>query len=282
MHTPEIATRNLAGVAVPDTPLVARAMDYACANCEPYLFNHVVRSWLFAVRLGQIRSIDHDEEVVALGALLHDTALNERFVGPRRFEVEGADLARTFAREAGVDAHRTQLIWDSVALNSTPSIAFYKEAEVALCTSGIALDVIGLQYELIPSDEMKRIVGEFPRLDMKSKMSRCFCYIAQTRPETTYDNFVRDFGERFVSGYKSHSTVDLLMNAPFSEGRMNPDEPSLDAAKSQESFVHASCAAWQREVPISEAVVPEATDYLLYLSGLDCYQRWRGSGEDGS
>ena len=217
MHMTEFAMRNLAGVAVPDTPLVARAMEYARTNCEPYLFNHVVRSWLFAVRIAEIRNIDHDGEVVALGTLLHDIALNERFVGPRRFEVEGADLARAFARQAGVDGRRAQLIWDSVALNSTPSIALYKEDEVMLCTSGIALDVIGWQYELVPAEETKRIVGEFPRLDMKKKMTRCFCHIAERQPETTYDNFARDFGERFVAGYKARSTVDLLMNAPFSE-----------------------------------------------------------------
>src|SRR5215813_7871918 len=125
MDMMDIAIRNLAGVAVPDTPLVTRAMEYARTNCEPYLFNHVVRSWLLAVRIGQIRNIEHDAEVVALGALLHDVTLNERFAGPRRFEVEGADLARTFAMESGVDRPRAQLIWDSVALNSTPSIAFY-------------------------------------------------------------------------------------------------------------------------------------------------------------
>src|SRR5215813_10454556 len=100
MDMMDIAIRNLAGVAVPDTPLVARALEYARANCEPYLFNHVVRSWLFAVRVAEIRNIDHDGEVVALGTLLHDITLNERFVGPRRFEVEGADLARAFARQA--------------------------------------------------------------------------------------------------------------------------------------------------------------------------------------
>jgi len=212
-----IAIRELAGIVVPDTPLVASAIEYARENCEPYLFNHVVRSWLFAARVGQIRGIEHDAEVVALGTLLHDITLNERFAGPRRFEVEGADLARAFARQAGVDGRRAQLIWDSVALNSTPSIALYKEDEVMLCTSGIALDVIGWQYELVPAEETKRIVGEFPRLDMKKKMTRCFCHIAERQPETTYDNFARDFGERFVAAYKARSTVDLLMNAPFSE-----------------------------------------------------------------
>lgn len=211
------SNRMLAGVSVPDTPLVQRALDYARRESEPYLFNHVVRSWLFAARIGELRSIDHDAEVVAVGTLLHDITLNERFNGPRRFEVEGADLARVFAQGAGVDERRTQLIWDSVALNSTPSIGLYKEAEVALCTAGVCLDVVGLQYEIVPAAEIATIVKEFPRLDMKRRMTRCFCHIAKARPETTYDNFVRDFGERYIDGYRAPSSVDLVSNAPFEE-----------------------------------------------------------------
>jgi len=212
-----ISSRILAGVSVPDTPLVEQALDYARRECEPYLFNHVVRSWLFAARLGEIQALDHDAEVVAVGTLLHDITFNERFDGPRRFEVEGADLARGFARQNGFDERRAQLIWDSVALNSTPSIGLYKEAEVALCTSGICLDVVGLQYEHIPAGELARIVEEFPRLDMKRRITRCFCHIADARPDTTYDNFVRDFGERYVHGYRAPSSVDLVSNAPFQE-----------------------------------------------------------------
>jgi hypothetical protein len=208
-------TRILAGVTVPDSPLVDRAIDKARADCEPYLFNHVMRSWLFAARIGQVRRLDHDAEVVAVGALLHDITLNDRFAGPRRFEVEAADLVRGFAREQGLDECRAQLIWDSVALNSTPSIGLYKEAEVALVTAGICLDVVGLQYDLLASDEIAAIVAAFPRLDMKRRMTDCFCHIAATRPETSYDNFVRDFGERFVPGYKAPSSVEAVSGAPF-------------------------------------------------------------------
>jgi hypothetical protein len=197
--------------------MVDQAMEYARQKCEPYLLNHVVRSWLFAARMGQLQSIEHDEEVVAVGTLLHDITLNKGFAGPRRFEVEGADLARSFAIDIGFDKRRAQLIWDSVALNSTPSIGLYKEPEVALSTVGICLDVVGLRYGVIPSDEIKKIVDTFPRLQMKSRMTRCFCCIARSRPETTYDNFVRDFGQRFVPGYEVPSTVDLVMHAPFDE-----------------------------------------------------------------
>lgn len=213
----EIRHRVLAGITIPDSPVVGRAIEYAREKCEPYLFNHVMRSWLFAIRLGELQHVEYDPEVLAVGTLLHDITLNETFAGPRRFEVEAADLARSFARASGFDERHAQLIWDSVALNSTASIGLYKEAEVALCTAGICLDVIGLQYDLLPQEDIARIVGEFPRLEMKRRMSRCFCHIAETHPGTTQDNFVRDFGTRFVGGYKAVSAADLVMNAPFAE-----------------------------------------------------------------
>jgi len=209
--------RVLGGVTVVDTPLVTRAMDLARKHSEPFLFNHAVRSWLFAVRLGQLLGISHDEEVVAVGSLLHDLGLTNGFTGHKRFEIEGADVARAFAREQGLDDHRVQLIWDSVALNSTPSIGLHKEPEVALCTAGIGLDYGGPQYDQIPPDEMKSILTALPRLDMKRRFADSVCRIVKTRPETTYDNFARDFGERFVPGYKPQSSVDYLMNAPFED-----------------------------------------------------------------
>jgi hypothetical protein len=209
--------RVLGGITVVETPLISRSLDFARTHSEPFLFNHVVRSWLFAVRLGQLQGIPHDPEVVAVGTLLHDLGLTSHFTGPRRFEVEGADAARVFARGEGLDDRRAQLIWDTVALNSTPSIALYKETEVALCTAGIALDFGGPQYDRIPPEEMKSILAAYPRLDMKRRFTDSVCSIIRTRPQTTSDNFARDFGERFVPGYKAQSSVDFLMKAPFEE-----------------------------------------------------------------
>ena len=209
--------RVLGGITVVETPLISRALDLVRTHSEPFLFNHAVRSWLFAARLGQLQGISHDPEVVAVGALLHDLGLTSGFTGPRRFEIEGADAARVFARGEGLDDRRAQLIWDTVALNSTPSIALYKETEVALCTAGIALDFGGPQYDRIPPEEMRSILTAYPRLDMKRRFTDSVCSIIRAKPQTTHDNFARDFGERFVPGYKAQSSVDFLMNAPFEE-----------------------------------------------------------------
>jgi hypothetical protein len=209
--------RVLAGITVPDTPVIARALDRARADSEAYLFNHAVRSWLFAARIAQLKSVAHDGEVLAVGTLLHDLTLTKDFKGPRRFEVEAADIARAFAREQGFDDRRAQLVWDSVALNSTPSISSFKETEVALGTAGIGLDWAGFQYDRFPSEEMAGILSAFPRLEMKRRFTDAVCGLVKASPETTYDNFARDFGERFVPGYKPASPVDVLMNAPFAE-----------------------------------------------------------------
>jgi hypothetical protein len=212
-----VATRLLAGVVVPDTLLITRAIEYARGHSEPYLFNHVMRSWLFAVSLAQLKQVAHDAEVLAVATLLHDLGLERAFSGPLRFEVEGANAAREFARDEGLDERRAQLIWDGVALNSTPSIGLYKESEVSLCTSGIGLDWGGFGYEALPATQIAEVIGAFPRLDMKQRFTNAVCSIVETRPATTYDNFARDFGERFVPGYKRPSTVDFLLNSQFRE-----------------------------------------------------------------
>ncbi len=212
-----IAMQPLAGILVPDTPLISRALAYARLHSEPYLLNHVMRSWLFAVSMARRSNDTHDAEVLAVATLLHDLGLARAFSGPLRFEVEGANAARRFTQGEGVDERRAQVIWDGVALNSTPSIGLHKEIEVSLCTIGIALDWGGLGYETLPASLIEQVVDAFPRLDMKQRFARAVCRIVETRPATTYDNFARDFGERLVPGYKPPSAVDLLMNSPFGE-----------------------------------------------------------------
>ena len=89
-----------------------------------------MRSWLFAEAIGRTRGINYDHEVVAIGTILHDIGLTASVSGPNRFEVNGADAALSFIKGEGLSDRRAQLIWDLVALNSTPSLALHKQPEV--------------------------------------------------------------------------------------------------------------------------------------------------------
>jgi len=212
-----MAAGLIASVTVPDSPLVTEVVEYAQKLYDPYLFNHAMRSWLFAAKIGQSKGIDCDLEVVAVGTILHDIGLSAAVPGPNRFEVNAAAAARSFVNERGMSPRRAQLVWDLVALNSTPSIALHKEAEVAVGTMGIGLDYGGFFFDLVPPADMTDILRAYPRLEMKTRFAEACCRLVTAKPETSSDNFLRDFGERFVPGYKPLSTVDLLMNAPFEE-----------------------------------------------------------------
>ena len=209
--------RLVAGISVADSPLITAAVEYAQRLSEPYLFNHAMRSWLFAEAIGRVKGIDYDREIVAIGTILHDIGLTASVSGPHRFEVNGADAVLAFIKGKGLSDRRAQLIWDLVALNSTPSLALHKEPEVRVGTMGIGLDYGGFGVDALPPGDVERILSAFPRLKMKQRFSETCCRLVTARPETSHDNFLRDFGERFVPGYKAVSTVDLLINAPFDE-----------------------------------------------------------------
>jgi len=210
-------TRLLAGVSVPDNPLITAVIEYAQRLSEPYLFNHAMRSWLFAEAIGRLKRIDYDHEIVAIGTILHDIGLTPTVSGPNRFEVNGADAALSLIKGKGLSDRRAQLIWDLIALNSTPSLALHKEPEVAVGTMGIGLDYGGFGLEALLASDVERILDTFPRLKMKQQFTGACCRLVTAQPETSYDSFLRDFGERFVPGYKAVSTVEILMNAPFDE-----------------------------------------------------------------
>ncbi len=40
-----------------------------------------------------------------------------------------------------------------------------------------------------------------------------------------------------------------------------------------------ACKICFKEIPLSEAVNEEVTDYVLHFCGLECYARWRKQGQ---
>ena len=204
----------LAGIKVPDTVLVRDAIDLSRSASEPFLFNHAMRSWLFGVLLSE--SAERAPEFRVVGSS-HDLGLTDRYTAENRFEVDGGNAARSFLKGRGISTQQMQVVWDAIALHTTRSIALHKEPEVAMTHSGITADVLGAGLDRIPQDKQGAILAEFPRLALKNRLKECLCNIARRKPESTFDNIVRDFGVRYVEGYTSPNFADVVANAPFSE-----------------------------------------------------------------
>jgi hypothetical protein len=84
-----------------------------------------------------------------------------------------------------------------------------------LCHSGVQVDVSGIRYDAIEPSLMRHILQDYPRLSFKKNLTSCLCGIIRRKPTTTFDNFMNDFGQRYVDGYQAVSSVDRLNNAPF-------------------------------------------------------------------
>jgi len=82
-----------------------------------------------------------DREVLCVSAVLHDLGLTMIAPVEVRFEIEGADLAKDFLARKGMSERHLEIVWDAIALHTTPEIPLRKCSEVALCQLGIAADL---------------------------------------------------------------------------------------------------------------------------------------------
>jgi hypothetical protein len=211
------AISKCSALPIPDTPVLKAAIICAKGASDSWLFNHVMRSWLFATHISRVRDVACDAEVLAVGSVLHDLGLTDRHRANDRFEVDGANAAVRLIEAAApeMERRRRQLVWDCIALHSTASIARHKEAEVALVNAGIGLDYAGAGLEHISAGARAAILKAFPRIGMKDRFCQCLSALAREKPASTYGTWVADFGQRFVEGYNPPSSVDVLFAAPF-------------------------------------------------------------------
>lgn len=221
------------GISLPDTPLIRGALDHTKKYTSPSTVNHCIRSAYFAVLLS--RQIPHNEsepldlELVVLSTILHDLgwATDKSLLSKdKRFEVDGANMACQYIKEdehsVGWDKHRTQLMWDAIALHATPSFTLHKELEVMLAHIGIMADFWGANFPgyQITTEENQEIVDAFPRLGFKEQLLETLCGLCALKPDTTYDNFVGDYGVEFGldgkgTGKEEFATKRLASRSPY-------------------------------------------------------------------
>lgn len=198
-----LPTKIISGVTVVDTPLVRGAIEYARAHNDDMTFNHVMRCWLFGTivyqRLHAVGAMPElDLEAHAAAALLHDLGWDHtgKLVSDdKRFEVDGAIAARDWLQKQAQkdwNAHRLQLVWDSIALHTTPSIASFKEPVVQVCGLGIICDFKGPDSDpsrTLTWDDFNAVKKEFPRLDLAAGIREKIIHFCKSKPETTYGEY---------------------------------------------------------------------------------------------
>ncbi|MGW1365338.1 HD domain-containing protein [Streptomyces chartreusis] len=172
--------------ATPATELTKASYTYLTEIAAPYVVNHSLRSYYFSRVVAENRGLtpsqDYDDELVFLSCALHDLGLTEQGNGNQRFEVDGADLAVKFLEGYGLDAARAEVVWDAIALHTSPGIADRKRHEIALAHQGISVDIFGFGREMVPDGLGQSLYAAYPRLELGRQLGDTVAAQASANP----------------------------------------------------------------------------------------------------
>lgn len=202
---------EIAGVEIPDTPLVREITEYIRDTEDDLLFHHSRRVYLLGALQGQRRGVKPDPEMLYAGAMFHDIGLTERFRDSQlRFEVDGANAARDFLTERGVGAHEAQNVWLAIALHTTPGITEFLSPEVALVTAGVETDVVGIARDALSAKDLDAVTAAHPRPDFKNRILNAFFEGNRHRPDSTFGNMNADVLAHFDPSFVRADLVELI------------------------------------------------------------------------
>jgi HD superfamily phosphodiesterase len=138
---------SVSGVTIPDSKLAREVTELVHDTESTLLFNHSSRVYYFASLAGKRRDLKFDAELLYVAAMFHDMGLTRRHSSQSdRFEVDGANTARAFLRDHNIPQVEIDTVWTAIALHTTPGIPQYMHPLVALLTSGVEMDVLGIAY----------------------------------------------------------------------------------------------------------------------------------------
>jgi hypothetical protein len=208
---------DIAGIKIPDSKM-ARDLTQLIRDTESdLLFHHSTRVYLFGALTGERKGLKFDPELLYVGAMFHDIGLTEGFRHSQlRFEVDGANAAREFLRSYGVPQAAVEIVWDAIALHTTPGIPEHKKPEVALVTSGVEMDVLGIAYEQFTDAQREAVVKAYPRgVDFKNNIIQAFYDGMKHRPDSTFGTVNDDVLALKDSSFQRTNFCQIILNSAW-------------------------------------------------------------------
>ena len=200
----------------PDTPMCRAALDLAWDHSPRFLFNHVMRTFAFAREAGSSQRASYDPEMLFLGSVLHDLGLLDAFVRDERFEIDGADAAADFLSRHGYPDRKIAVVWEAIALHTTPGVPQRRQFEVALLQLGAGIDIGAIPRSLVTPEAVEIILAEFPRLGFKQAFLAAMGAVIRRKPSVGAMNLMGEVGRE-----REHLPIpgfcDLVLHAEFDE-----------------------------------------------------------------
>jgi HD domain len=208
---------DIAGIKIPDSRMARDLTQFIRDTESDLLFHHSTRVYLFGALTGERKGLKFDPELLYVGAMFHDIGLTEGFRHSQlRFEVDGANAARDFLRSYGIPEAAVEIVWDAIALHTTPGIPEHKKPEVALVTSGVEMDVLGIAYEQFTEAQREAVVTAYPRgVDFKNDIIQAFYDGMKHRPDSTFGTVNDDVLALKDSSFQRTNFCQIILNSAW-------------------------------------------------------------------
>lgn len=208
---------TISGVKIPDSKMAREAAELVRSYESEMLFNHSVRVYAFGAIKGIRQNLKFDSELLYIAALFHDLGLVDHYhTETKRFEVDGADAAREFLRGHGIAEPKADLVWEAIALHTTPGIPQYMRPEIALTNAGVLVDVVGIGYGDYTPEQREQVISAFPRGDnFKNDFIQVQTCSALKKPQTTFGTVNFDYIREHDPAFRRPSACDRIRNAPW-------------------------------------------------------------------
>ena len=209
---------TIADVVIPDTALVRDVTAFIREAEDDLLFDHSRRVFLFGALQGRRRGLKPDLELLYGGAMFHDIGLTRRYrTSMLRFEVDGANAARDFLLERGVDEAAARNVWLSIALHTTPGVPEFLDPEIALVTAGVETDVLGFGREDLSPEALQAVTAAHPRPDFKRRILHAFAEGMKHRPLSTFGTVNADVLAHFDPSFARDDFVHIIRTNSWPE-----------------------------------------------------------------
>jgi len=209
---------TIADIVIPDTALVRDITEFIRDAEDDLLFDHSRRVFLFGALQGRRRGLQPDLELLYAGAMFHDLGLTQRYrASALRFEVDGANAAREFLLQHGVDKANADKVWLGIALHTTPGVPEFLEPEIALVTAGVETDVLGIGRDDLSPEALAAVTAAHPRPDFKRCILAAFNDGMKHRPDSTFGTMNDDVLQHFDPAFVRDNFVDIILNNTWPE-----------------------------------------------------------------
>jgi hypothetical protein len=209
---------EVAGIAIPRSPLALKAASLARRACPDFLFNHCMRTFLFGALSVKTLGRRYDADEAFAAAALHDLGLLPAYASPRgSFEVDGADAADKLAREAGLTAAAGDVIWHAIVFHDGRFAITQRAGPEAMLTAlGAGADVVGPGDE-IDARRIAEIVQAFPRLGFKARFTRLLVYHCKRKPRSQRGTWLEGLCREHSPAAFTSTVEQQIAAAPFAE-----------------------------------------------------------------